>query len=223
MPLRITHSGGAALRRLLDRLRSAFTPVPSQAPAAAPMPSPASSVRFFPHWNPSDVKQLHGLIALILDVQARAQHHRIWVECGSLHGESASLFLAFPFVEQLHCIDIRAFPALKQRLRPLLTSGRCLFHLGTSQERAADIPVADVVYIDADHSYTAVRDDIAVWYPRVTPGGALCGHDYYPEKHWPGVKRAVDEFIAREQLVLTTYADSSWMVLKPTASPAGLS
>ena len=83
--------------------------------------------------------------------------------------------------------------------------------------------MADVVYIDADHSYKAVRDDIAVWYPRVTPGGALCGHDYYPEKPWPGVKRAVDEFIAREQLVLTTYADSSWMVLKPTASPAGLS
>ena len=78
-----------------------------------------------------------------------------------------------------------------------------------------DIPVADVVYIDADHSYQAVREDIALWYPRITPGGALCGHDYYQEKHWPGVKRAVDEFIAREQLSLTTYADSSWMVLKP--------
>ena len=215
MPLRITHAGRVALRRLLDRLRSAFTPVPPQVPAADKMPSPASSVRFFPHWNPSDVKQLHGLIALILDVQARAEHHRVWVECGSLHGESAALFLAFPFIEQLHCIDIRSFPTLQQRLRPLLKSGRCVFHLGTSQERAAEIPVADVVYIDANHSYQAVRDDIAVWYPRITPGGALCGHDYFKEKHWPGVKRAVDEFIAREHLVLTTYADSSWMVLKP--------
>ena len=217
MTPRPTTTASAVLRRLLDWRRPAPEPAPPQAPVAAENLSPTSSVRFFPHWNPYCVKQLHGLIALILDIQARAEHHRVWVECGSLHGESAALFLAFPFVEQLHCIDIRSFPTLQQRLRPLLKSGRCVFHLGTSQERAAEIPVADVVYIDANHSYQAVRDDIAVWYPRITPGGALCGHDYYQEKHWPGVKRAVDDFISREQLTLTTYADSSWMVLKPKA------
>ena len=214
MTPRPTTTASAILRRLLNWRRPAIKPAPPNAPVAAAKPSLTSSVRFFPHWNPHCVNQLHGLIALILDVQARAEHQRIWVECGSLHGESAALFLAFPFVEQLHCIDIRPYPTLKQRLQPLLKSGRCVFHLGTSQERAVDIPVADVVYIDADHSYQAVREDIALWYPRITPGGALCGHDYYQEKHWPGVKRAVDEFIAREQLSLTTYADSSWMVLK---------
>ena len=217
MTPRPTTTASAVLRRLLDWRRPAPEPTPPQAPVAAEKPAPTSSVRFFPHWNPYCVNQLHGLIALILDIQARAEHHRVWVECGSLHGESAALFLAFPFIEQLHCIDIRSFPTLQKRLRPLLKSGRCVFHLGTSQEHAAEIPEADVVYIDANHSYQAVRDDIAVWYPRITPGGALCGHDYYQEKHWPGVKRAVDEFIAREQLTLTQYADSSWMVLKPKA------
>lgn len=207
-----------SVRGTILRLFDSWRPAADSPPAKDEHPEVMllrKSVRFLPHWNPYCVKQLHGLIALILDVQARAEQHRTWVECGSLHGESAAVFLAFPFVERLHCIDIRSLPTLQKRLRPMLASGRCVFHLGTSQQHAADIPGADVVYIDADHAYEAVRDDIATWYPRISPGGALCGHDYYREKHWPGVKQAVDEFIARERLTLTTYADSSWMVLKP--------
>jgi predicted O-methyltransferase YrrM len=35
----------------------------------------------------------------------------------------------------------------------------------------------DLVFIDADHSYTSVKEDIRLWLPKVTPGGILCGHD----------------------------------------------
>lgn len=37
--------------------------------------------------------------------------------------------------------------------------------------------VFDLVFIDADHSYAAVRDDVAAWRSKVRPGGLLCGHD----------------------------------------------
>jgi hypothetical protein len=50
---------------------------------------------------------------------------------------------------------------------------------------------ADFVFIDAAHSYEAVRDDIADWLPKVAPGGWFGGHDYH--KSWPGVIRAVDQ------------------------------
>lgn len=49
----------------------------------------------------------------------------------------------------------------------------------------------DMVFIDADHAYEYVRDDILAWRPLVEPGGLLCGHDI----NWPGVKRAVQELI----------------------------
>jgi predicted O-methyltransferase YrrM len=35
----------------------------------------------------------------------------------------------------------------------------------------------DLLFIDADHSYDAVRSDIEAWRRKVRPGGILCGHD----------------------------------------------
>ena len=36
----------------------------------------------------------------------------------------------------------------------------------------------DFVYIDANHAYDFVVEDIKLWYPKVKSGGYLCGHDY---------------------------------------------
>lgn len=38
----------------------------------------------------------------------------------------------------------------------------------------------DFVYIDANHKYEFVKEDIEFWYPKVKPGGLLLGHDYLP-------------------------------------------
>lgn len=57
----------------------------------------------------------------------------------------------------------------------------------------------DFVYIDAQHHYEAVREDIALWHPKVKPGGILAGHDYLDglvAGDLFGVKQAVDEFAA---------------------------
>lgn len=50
---------------------------------------------------------------------------------------------------------------------------------------------ADFVFVDAGHSYAAVKADIAAWEPKVRAGGWFGGHDYHPK--FPGVIRAVDE------------------------------
>jgi lipopolysaccharide biosynthesis glycosyltransferase len=51
----------------------------------------------------------------------------------------------------------------------------------------------DMVYIDADHSYEGVKNDLELSYKKVKIGGIISGHDYTLEKH-PGVVKAVDEF-----------------------------
>ena len=46
----------------------------------------------------------------------------------------------------------------------------------------------DLVFIDADHRYPAVRADIKAWLPKVRPGGYICGHDH-------GIFSGVDEAV----------------------------
>lgn len=49
----------------------------------------------------------------------------------------------------------------------------------------------DLVVLDADHTYEAVRFDLAAWVPKIKRGGAIGGDDW--EAAYPGVFRAVAE------------------------------
>jgi predicted O-methyltransferase YrrM len=49
----------------------------------------------------------------------------------------------------------------------------------------------DFVFVDADHSEQAVRDDIMAWYPKLHGDGWFFGHDI----NWPGVRAAVEDLL----------------------------
>ena len=51
---------------------------------------------------------------------------------------------------------------------------------------------ADLLFVDGDHRYEAVIEDVANARRILRPGAILAGHDY-THPSWPGVKRAVDE------------------------------
>lgn len=57
----------------------------------------------------------------------------------------------------------------------------------------------DFIFIDANHSYEGVAQDLRDWVPKVKLGGIISGHDYTTLAHRRykrGVRWAVDEFIA---------------------------
>lgn len=62
----------------------------------------------------------------------------------------------------------------------------------------------DCLYIDADHSYDAVAEDLATWAPLVKPGGLIMGDDY-GHRMFPGVAEAWDEFAARNARTFARY------------------
>jgi hypothetical protein len=98
----------------------------------------------------------------------------------------------------------------------------------------------DFVYIDANHAYDYVVQDIELWYPKVKKGGFICGHDYlgldwYDDPNYSdnnkdkfiwgtdgtymgvfGVNPAVDEFCEKNgyELRVTSEWLGSWYVKK---------
>jgi len=66
----------------------------------------------------------------------------------------------------------------------------------------------DLVFIDSDHYYDPVKEDIYLWKPLVKKGGFLTGHDYGNRRH-PGVKKAVDEIFGADNIELLKA--SVWM------------
>ena len=59
--------------------------------------------------------------------------------------------------------------------------------------------LADAIYIDASHEHLDCKTDMEAYWELLRVGGIMFGDDY----DWPGVKRAVDEFVAMRMLQLT--------------------
>jgi predicted O-methyltransferase YrrM len=56
----------------------------------------------------------------------------------------------------------------------------------------------DLIFHDASHEYEGVRDDLIHWFPKLKSDGIMIIDDYEPQ--FPGVVRAVDEYIAEHDL-----------------------
>ena len=74
--------------------------------------------------------------------------------------------------------------------------------------------VADLIYIDGDHSYEAVYSDIAAWRPHIKPGGLLCGNLYSQHGEQKTIEKALRDYCNANGLSYKTegylwYIDSS--------------
>lgn len=73
----------------------------------------------------------------------------------------------------------------------------------------------DAVYLDANHKYENVYEDISLWIHKVKNNGFLCGHDYIdgnlPQGNF-GVKSAVKDFFKRDPDFITIEPWPSWFV-----------
>jgi hypothetical protein len=91
-------------------------------------------------------------------------------------------------------------------------------HQGFSHELAASWrqPI-DLLFVDGDHSYAAVRQDFEDWAPRIRAGGYLALHDVVHPIH-EGPRRVVEELVLRDpQWVDARYVDSLFVARKAMA------
>ncbi len=122
-----------------------------------------------------------------------------WTKGVELGVDKGILFrLLLEGVPALHLTGVDLFPDRTRSRRAFETAAthadRCTLLTMSTDEAALLVPDGslDFVFIDADHSYEAVKQDIAHWLPKVKAGGWIGGHDYHPRR-WPGVVAAVRE------------------------------
>jgi predicted O-methyltransferase YrrM len=138
-----------------------------------------------------------------------AQEMESIVEIGSYRGRSTYVLCAGcrgmvyavdPFVANFHQEIRDVFEDFAENLKAF---ENLIPVIKTSQEAAHSIIIpamVDMVFIDADHSYRAVLEDLQLWEPRTRK--LVCGHDYGGPMT-PGVEEAVNEYFgSRERIKL---------------------
>ena len=156
-------------------------------------------------------------------------HNSIGAEIGVHTGEFSAAMLARVAPRELHLIDPwlhetaatykkawyggqarggqaemdARYQAVCARFASEIQAGRVIIHRECSEPALSRCPDAhfDWIYIDGNHLYEFAKQDLALSFQKVKPGGLICGDDYTPGGWWRGgVKQAVDEFVRDHQL-----------------------
>ncbi len=120
------------------------------------------------------------------------------------------------------CCSVAEFEAQYESVKAL--DSRIIIDRCSSLEAASHYPDGffDFVYIDADHTESAVNDDLKAWWPKVRLGGILAGHDFVNVAPICkdgtalkfGVVDAVNNFVSDNRLNLYVDQDTDWFILK---------
>jgi hypothetical protein len=90
-------------------------------------------------------------------------------------------------------------------------------HRGTSADVLSAFPDGyfDWVYIDGNHLYEFVKQDLCLSYIKTKAGGYIAGDDYGVQGWWEGgVIKAVDEFVANHPVRLITAQKEQYVLKK---------
>jgi predicted O-methyltransferase YrrM len=163
---------------------------------------------------------------------ANTSHWTDFVEVGVYTGASVC-FLAQKLKERglpfkLHAVDlwelaattdykdlpmgVEVWEALKERMALTGTSYDIQIHKMASVDASNQFAHAslDFIFIDADHSYEAVKRDIKAWWPKLRPHGMIAGHDILEKTC--GVEKAVKEIFGNNYQIV----NNCWTVPRGT-------
>lgn len=157
--------------------------------------------------------------------------HSIGAEIGVWRGTFAFKILnGLPGIQKYYCIDLwkhyddhtailrpdgkmakanmdKVYKTFKEQAK--VFGSRIVIYRMTSIDASKIIPdnSLDFVYIDANHAYSYIKEDIKVWTPKVKTGGLVSGHDYGNKRF--GVTQAVDEAFSNVKEI-----DGVWYIWK---------
>lgn len=163
------------------------------------------------------INLLFGLYDLIIE---NFKKDYVIVEVGCFAGISTELFANM--CKKVYAIDPWNSIGYSEVPKDLLIEGENNFDIINEKYeniiKIKDFSVAaslqfedesiDAVYIDGEHKYDAVKEDIITWLPKVKKNGCISGHDFMDK----GVQKALKELFPNNKLEM--YCDTSWCIKK---------
>ncbi len=126
------------------------------------------------------------------------------LELGSHNGVSTNLFAKY--ANHVTCVDMANTIGINNVVN---TNTNVTFHnMLFSDFFKTNTSKFDLIYIDGDHTYESVLNDIENSLPLLTYNGVMCGHDC--NEFTPGVEQAVKQCFPNSELRI--FSDSSWLV-----------
>jgi predicted O-methyltransferase YrrM len=139
----------------------------------------------------------------------------VMVEIGSYRGQSAEQFALSRRFKKIYCVDpwVTGYHDIDPASNSDMEAVEKDFDLRTSQYpqiekiklpsneavKLFENESVDLVYIDACHTYEAVKEDLSIWLPKIKKGGFISGHDW--AYIYEGVTRAIIETIGQPDMV----------------------
>jgi hypothetical protein len=170
--------------------------------------------------------------------------HAVGAEVGVWKGDFSASLLRFTQPNRLHLIDPWIFQAdlpmawygglaagsqvemdaisesVRLRFATEIGQGTVEVHQATSTDALARIDDSslDWIYIDGNHLYEGVRDDLVAALPKIRPGGLIACDDYGSPGWWEdGVRKAVDEFVASGHAEPVADLGSQFVMRRPAS------
>jgi methyltransferase family protein len=156
-----------------------------------------------------DANELANIAGALALMPIRAGENGLVVEIGaywgrttvfmaralSAMGRTATILSIDPF-ERVSADPLNpqgSFPNYLKQVRSAGFEDVCVPMVAYSQHAAPAVPDRiGVLVVDGDHAYESVRRDLALYAPKVLPGGLIFMDDYAPV--YAGVQKATDEF-----------------------------
>jgi len=160
------------------------------------------------------------------------------VEIGTHQADFASLFYRKWKGQHLTCVDPWAtmseyydqskclwnsdpdnrdkdYAIAKQKMDEVGKPYRMLKMTSLEASKRHDLHELDFVYLDGNHEYRWVRQDLFLWWDHLKPGGVLAGHDIICPGEDAGwgkeIQPAVFEFATERSLTVNLIVESKWL------------
>lgn len=145
----------------------------------------------------------------------------IMCEIGCYSGESSNVFLSSGKIKKFYAIDpwlsgyddndsasFSNMELVEKKFDDTVKRFNNVIKLKMTMKEAFDlIPDMDIIYIDGNHKYEFVLNDIILSLRKIKQGGIISGHDYKSKKH-TGVTKAIIEILGEPDL---HFKDKSWI------------